>query len=476
MSTAFIKQQEILDASIDKKLWALFCEAGTGKTFMAIRTSEHWWGREWADCVLVICPKTLIFGTWIDVELPKHSSIPYNAWGWKSTFTKTIKADLIKKLKDKTKLLYIIVNHDAITSKSFLPVYNTLIKFRKTGFIYDESTAIKSIKTDRAKAAIEMGKAAVFKRIMTGTPITEGPLDVYSQTEFLEEGILGFKSYFSMKTRYCEIRMKKFGARSFPEIIGYRDLDNLYNRLERFSSFLKLKDCVDMPEQVFSSISVEMTAEQETHYKTLRKLAIAWIEEHEVTAVNALALMRKLHQVAVGQMKIDDTTYVSIDNNRLATLKEIMDDVNHQVIIWSVYRNSTLDILKYLGNRAVGISVKHSPEQRSQLIEQWKRGDHQGLVLNQASAAHGLTLIEGLTSVFYSNDFSLERRLQALRRPYRLGQTNRTRVIDLFAPGTVEVGILNSLIQKEEIANIATDKKKLIDLIDGIVPIKRSKM
>jgi SNF2 family DNA or RNA helicase len=150
-----------------------------------------------------------------------------------------------------------------------------------------------------------------------------------------------------------------------------------------------------------------------------------------------------------------------------------MDESNHQVIIWSVYRNSTVDILKYLGNRTIGISVKHTPEQRHNLIEGWKKGNQQGIVLNQASAAHGLTLIEGLTSVFYSNDFSLERRLQALRRPWRLGQTERTRVIDLFAPGTVEVGILNSLIAKEEIANIAIDKKGLIDMIDGILPIKR---
>ena len=472
MSKAYAKQQEMLDRSIDKRLWALFCEAGTGKTFMAIRTAERWFEAGRCDAVLVTCPKTLI-GTWVNIELPKHSSVAYVAWGWKNSFTKTMKADLIKKLKDRSKLLYVVANHDAVGSDKFYPVYNALMKYRKTGWVYDESTAIKSYDADRTKFAIAMGRQAVFKRIMTGTPVTEGPLDVFTQTEFLEEGLLGFRSYFSMKTRYCEIRMKKFGARSFPEIVGYRDLGDLYKRLERFSSFLKLEECVDMPEQVFGRIVVELTAEQKTHYATLRKLAMAWIEEHEITAVNALALLRKLHQVAVGQMKVGEMEYVSIPNNRLETLKGIMDDVNHQVIIWSVYRNSTIDILKHLGKRAVGISVKHTPEQRHQLIEGWRRGDQQGIVLNQASAAHGLTLIEGLTSVFYSNDFSLERRLQALRRPYRLGQTQRTRVLDLYAPGTVEVGILQSLLEKEEIADIVVSKKGISDLIDGIVPLRK---
>lgn len=475
MSKAYLKQQEILDASIDKRVWAFFCDPGTGKTFMSIRTAERWFGRGECDCVLVTCPKTLIFGNWVKVELPKHSSVPFAAWGWKSSFTKGMKADLVAKIKDRSKLLYVVVNPDAIKTDKFMPVFNALVKHRKLGWIYDESTAVKA-SNDRTKATMAMSRVPLaFKRIMTGTPVTEGPLDVFWQTEFLQEGILGFRSYYSMKTRYCEIRMKRFGARSFPEVVGYRDLPDLYKRLERFSSFLKLEDCVDMPEQVFSRVEVEMTPEQQTHYSTMRRMAIAWIEEHEITAVNALAMLRKLHQIAVGQMKIEDGTYASIPNNRLEALKEIMDEANHPVIIWSVYRNSTVDILRFLGKRAVGISVNHSPEQRHQIIEGWRRGDQQGIVLNQASAAHGLTLTEALTSVYYSNDFSLEKRLQSLRRNYRLGQTQRTRVIDLYAPGTVEVGILQSLEDKGEIADVMTTKRGITDLIDGIVPLKRAK-
>jgi SNF2 family DNA or RNA helicase len=383
-----------------------------------------------------------------------------------------MKTDIINKVKDKNKLLYIVVNPDGLSSKKFYRLYKFVVSNRRVGWIYDESTAIKNEDTDRARFAREMGNSGVFKRIMTGTPITETPLDVFSQTEFLQEGLLGFKSYYSMKTRYCEMRRRKFGMRSFDEVVGYRDLDDLYKRLSKFSSFLKLTDCTDMPEQVFRDVAVEMTPEQAAHYASMRKFAIAWFENNEVTAVNALAMFRKLHQIAVGQMKISETEYVSIPNNRLEVLSDLMEEANHKVLIWSVYKNSTLDILKHLGKKAVGLSVKLNPEERFNLIERWKTSDVQGLVLSQASAAHGLNLIEALTSIFYSNDFSVERRIQALRRNWRLGQTQRTNVIDLFAPGTIEVGIVPRLLVKMNIADVVITKKGFIDMIDGILPAK----
>ncbi len=466
-------QKEVLNSSIDKRLWAFFAEAGTGKTFMAITTAERWFKEKGCLTVVVVAAKTLIFGTWIKEELPKHSTAPYNVYGWSGKLTSDDKRRITQMVNDKTKLLYLIVNPDGLKSKGFQAVHNFAIKVRgRTGWIYDESTGIKNQKTDRWEYASRMSTGAMFKRIMTGTPVTEGPLDVFAQTEFLEEGLLGFKSYYSMKTRYCEIRRRKFGNRSFDEIIGYRDLDNLYQRLSKFSSFIKLTDMVDMPEQIQSRVAIELTPEQETHYKTMRKLAIAWIEEHEITAVNALAMLRKLHQIAVGQMRIDEDKYVSIPNNRLEALSDLMEEANHPFIIWSVYRNSSYDILKHLGpKKVIAPSVKDSPEERANKIASWKAGNQQGILLSQASAAHGLTLIEGLTAVFYSNDFSAERRIQALRRNWRLGQTQKTRVVDFYAPNTVEVGILDSLDRKIEIADIAITKKGLIDAIDGILRI-----
>lgn len=473
MTEPLEKQKEILDVSIDRRLWAFFCEAGTGKTFMAITTAERWFKAKNVDTVIVVCPKTLIFGTWIKVELPKHSAVPYETWGWRPGANKEHIQDLARKVKRKGKLLYIVINHDGLKSDNFGTIYKFIEKHRSVGWIYDESTAIKNKDTDRFKVASGLAKFAEYKRILTGTPITEGPMDVWAQTEFLQKNILGFSSYYGMKTRYCVLKRRKFGMRSFDEVVGYRDLDDLYRRLSKFSSFLKLTDMVDMPEQVPSRVEVELTKEQFEHYETMRKFAIAWIEENEVTAVNALALLRKLHQIAVGQMRIDDDKYVTIPNNRLETMSDLMKETNHPFIIWSVYRNSTVDLLQHLGKRAIGISVKDNPEIREAKINSWRAGNQQGIVLSPANAAHGLTLIEGMSSVFYSNDFSYERRFQATRRNWRLGQTHKTRLIDLYAPNTVEVNILASLADKHEIADIVTTKKGLTNFIDNIVPLKR---
>lgn len=472
MSEPLVKQKEILDASIDKRLWALFCEAGTGKTFMAIKTAEKWYKDRGVDVVVVIAHKTLIFGTWIKAELPKHSSVPYNVFGWSGKLGAEEKHRAATLIKDKRRLLYLIVNPDGLKAKWFRAVLDFAHRHRgRVGWIYDESTAIKSQKTDRWEYATRLSTAAAYKRIMTGTPITEGPLDVFAQTEFLEEGLLGFKSYYSMKTRYCEIVRKKFGKRVFDEIEGYRDLDNLYARLSKFSSFLKLTDCVDMPEQVISRVAVEMTPEQKQHYATMRQMAIAWIEEHEITAVNALSLLRKLHQIAVGQMRIDKDQYATIPNNRIDVLSDIMEQAGHQVIIWSLYRNGTTEIMRRLGNQCFAIQQKDTAEQRSEKIEAWKRGDRQGIVLSPASSAHGLTLIQGLTSVFFSYDFSMERRIQALRRAWRIGQKNITRVLDLYCDQTVELSILDGWDKKLEVANTITTRKGLIDAIDGVLRI-----
>lgn len=473
MSTPFLKQKEVLDESINKELWAFFCEAGTGKSYMAIETSEYWYTNFDVDAVIIVCPKTLIYGTWILEEIPKHSTVKYNTWGWNNTFSKSLQNDLRKKTRDKNRLLYIVVNHDALKSHKFQMCYNYVKKYRKKiGWIYDESTAMKARKSDRTEVSTALADDAVFKRIMTGTPITESPLDVFSQTEFLQKGLLGFKTFYGMKTRYCELRYRKFGNRSFEEVIGYRDLDDLYRRLRKFSSFLKLTDCTDMPEQISRRIAVPLTKEQIKHYEEMKAFAMTWIEGHNIDAVNALALSVKLHQIAVGQLKLGENQYASIKNDRLETLKDTMEDLNHQCIVWSVYRNSSMDILDYLGKRIVGLSTNDTPIVRQEKIQSWKKGNYQGLLLSQASAAHGLTLNEALSSIFYSNSHSLEKRLQALRRNWRLGQTKKTNVIDLYSPGTVEVGILEALMWKAEVASIITDKKGFVDYINGILPIR----
>jgi SNF2 family DNA or RNA helicase len=462
MTKLFKHQKEVLDKSINQRNWALFMDAGTGKTLVAIQTAEYWFTNFNIDVVIVICPKSLI-GTWADVELAKHSEVAYSTYKWNSEKLK--KDDFLAKIKDKSKLFYFVINHDAFVSSKIDVFLNTIIKHRKFGVIYDESTAIKNIKADRTQMAITLGRHAEFRRILTGTPIVQSPLDIFSQVEFLEKGGLGFKNFYGFKTRYAIIKQARFGPRSFEVIEGYRDLDDLRQKLDHFSSFIKLEDCIDLPEQVFKQIDIELTSEQKIAYEELRDKALLYIEDHEITAVNALAMLVRLQQIVAGQLKTPDGNYVSLKNNRLPALKEFVEGTNDQLIVWSTFVNTTIDICKLLKKDTLTFSSNTNPEQRNDVINAWRNGAAKVLVLNPQSAGHGLTLNEAKQSIFYNGFFNLEWRLQALRRNYRIGQDSKTVVNDFITRGTVEEKAYAALNAKEDLSKKVTGKNALLQIL-----------
>jgi SNF2 family DNA or RNA helicase len=406
-----------------------------------------------------------LIGTWSDIELVKHSEVGFNAYKWNPLKIK--KDEFVTKIKDKSKLFYFIINHDAFVSAKLAVFLNAIIKHRKFGVIYDESTAIKNIKADRTQMAIELGRYAEFRRILSGTPIVQSPLDIFSQVEFLQKGGLGFKNFYGFKTRYAILKQAKFGPRSFEVIEGYRDLDDLRAKLDHFSSFIKLEECVDLPEQVFKQIDIELTNEQKIAYEELRTKALLYIEEHEITAVNALAMLIRLQQIVAGQLKTPDGSYVSLKNNRLDTLKELVEGTTDKLIVWSTFVNTTKDIMKVLGKSALTFGSSDSANERQSVIESWRKGSAQVLVINPQSAGHGLTLNEAKQSVFYNGFFNLEWRLQALRRNYRIGQDSRTLVNDFITRGTVEEKAYAALNAKEDLAKKVTDKHGLLQILSN---------
>jgi len=337
----------------------------------------------------------------------------------------------------------------------------------KHAIVIDESTVIKSPKPEITKKFIKLRNTAAFRLILSGTPITNSPLDVYTQAEFLEPGLMGSKTYYSFKTRFAILQRITMGNRSFDQIKGYRDLDELRARINRFASIRKLSDELDLPKRIFKPVYVDLTEEQYLAYVELKAQALTWIKkQHEITVVNALSLLNRLQQIVAGQMKLPDGTYIEIDSNRATSLKEQLDEnEGKKAIIWTHFKKTAIMIERALPGNVIAVRSAMTPIERHKAIERWRKGEEQSLLMNPMSAAHGLTLNEATIQAWFDRTYSIETRLQGLARNYRIGQDKRTLVLDFLSLGTIEEKVLNRLNEMEETAKIVVSKEDLLDML-----------
>jgi SNF2 family DNA or RNA helicase len=213
---------------------------------------------------------------------------------------------------------------------------------------------------------------------------------------------------------------------------------------------------------MYRTIDTSFTPEQDTAYHELRQRALTYIQNHEITAVNAVSLINRLLQICSGQLKIGDNKYISIQNNRLPMLLELLEETP-KTIVWTSFVNTAADIMKALNG--TGRSVEHgdgmpkavqlksgmSIKERQETLEMFKKYNI-ALVANPASAGHGITLIETHNVIYYSNYWSFENRIQSEFRTDRIGQTQSVLYTDLITKGTIEEYVVELLQNKRELA------------------------
>ena len=152
--------------------------------------------------------------------------------------------------------------------------------FGKYGLIaIDESTTIKNHKAKRTKALLKIASQFKYRRLLTGSPITKSPLDIYSQTEFLRPGLMGHESFYTFQGRYAVLQRRSMGAKSFQQIVGYKNLDELTEKIDTFSYRVLKKDCLDLPDKVYTARYVTLTDEQFRMYSLLQQQAMLLFED-----------------------------------------------------------------------------------------------------------------------------------------------------------------------------------------------------
>jgi SNF2 family DNA or RNA helicase len=452
----FKHQTEVVDRFKDLDKGAILLEMGLGKTRIAIQIAEHKYTKGEITAVLIVMPKSLLTN-WARIEIPRHGTLEYNIYNWKERGPQFFRPG---------KLQYFIVNHDAIITPRFQEVFKMFLSVHKNFMLVaEESTGFKSGRAKRTKRILQIARIAKARFILTGAPITQGPLDAFSQFEILTPGALGHRSIISFRAHYAVMQRMKFGPRVFDKIVGYQNLPELSSRINKLGVIIKKEEVLDLPKQLFRKFPVELTADQAVAYEDLRDKALAYIDSHEITAMNAISLVNKLLQVCSGQMRTLEK-YLELQTDRIETVKELVEECAGKTVIWSAFIRSGQLIAEALGTDAVHVIASDSQDVRFAKLQAFREGSKKALVMNPASGGVGITLTESSNVIYYDRSFSYEHRIQSLARTHRIGQTNNVLVTDLYAPNTLEERVIEILKEKERLANLVMSKDHVINLLN----------
>ena len=320
----YAHQHEAFVASCHTSVYALLMDMGTGKTKVVIDHNRLQLRSRVHQLRSGERPPKVSIANWI-AEIDKHlpERIPRKIVLWKPSLTKAKRKELMELYEDSNELKILLMNVEAFSTKKGVDVAEFFVKKFKVMMVVDESTTIKNRKAKRTKAICAVGRGAVMRRILTGSPVTKSPMDLFSQMEFLDPGILGFRSFYAFQGRYAIVQRRTLGSHSFNHVVGFRRLDELTEKLQEHSYRVRKEDCLDLPDKVYMSRSVELTKEQSDAYVQMKHLALARLDNGELaTTKNVLTQIMRLQQICLGHLTDDDGVVNDLPSNRLDELFE----------------------------------------------------------------------------------------------------------------------------------------------------------
>jgi SNF2 family DNA or RNA helicase len=453
-------QLTALEKSWNKENYAYFMEMGTGKTKVLIDNIAMLYDKGKIDGALIIAPKGVV-KTWYEQELPTHlpDHIENVSVLWQSNITKGQQEKLESLFEIETAFHILVMNVEALSTEKGVKFASKFINSHKAMMAIDESTTIKTPTARRTKNIIGIGKHAKYRRIMTGSPITKNPLDLYTQCEFLDPYLLDFASYYAFRNRYAEMKTMHLRGRSIQVVHKFQNLGELSDTVKDFSYRVLKEDCLDLPEKVFIKRHVTLTPDQKKIYKQMKDNALAMLNGKVTTTMTVLTQLMRLHQITCGHFTADDGSTQAVESNRLNELMDILEDVDGKVIIWANYQMSVGEIIQALIKKYGEESYVHyygltAQEDRQDFIRRFQNDPKcRFLIGTPQTGGYGITLTQANTVIYYSNGYDLEKRLQSEDRAHRIGQKKTVTYIDLIAEDTIDEKIVKALRDKINIAS-----------------------
>ena len=462
----YAHQLDALEASWDKENFAYFMEMGTGKSKVLLDNAAILYDKGLINGLLLIAPKG-VYKNWYDSEIPTHlpDHIQKKIVLWKTSDKSKKQQTILNSLfKSETDLHILIMNVEAFSSGNGTEFAQKFLSCHRSMIAIDESTTIKTPTSNRTKNILSLRPNSKYRRILTGSPVTKSPLDLFSQCLFLDPWLLDHQSYYTFRARYSICKKIQVNGRQVEIVVGYRNLGELSEKIKPFSKRILKEDCLDLPSKSYVKHYVELTKEQKKVYEQMKKEAIAFLDDKMQSSATVMTQLMRLHQITCGHFTADDGTIKDIPCSRLTELMNILENVEGKSIIWSHYthdvRRIISEIKKVYGDEAVvDYYGATDTDARSKNIKKFQTDPKcRFFVGTTHTGGYGITLTAGSNMIYFSNGYDLEKRQQSEARIDRIGQTQKMTYIDIMSQDTIDEHIVKALRNKVNIANTIMDE------------------
>lgn len=432
---------------------ALLMEQGCGKTLTSVAIAGRRFQRGEVRRVLICAPSSVV-PVW-PKEFEQYADFPHDVRALEGPVREREKV-LANWQPDPGQLQVAVINYEATWRME-----ETLTRWKPDMIICDESQRIKTPGAKQSKTLHRLGKLAKYRLILTGTPVTQSPLDFFSQYKFLDPGIFG-DSYFAFKARYAI--EQPIGNTGGKRVVGYKNMAELVQKAHSVAVRVTKAEALDLPEQVDQVLYADLEPETKRLYNQMARESVAELsQERVIMAANVLARLLRLSQITGGFVG-EGGEVQQVSSAKLNLLTETLDDLldaGKKVVIFARFIPEIEAILNLLNERQIGhawITGSVPQSERGQAVERFQTDDDCRVFVAQLQTAGlGITLTAADTAIFYSLDYSYANYEQCRARIHRIGQRNTCTYIHLVARDTVDEDVMDALRKKKNVADLVVD-------------------
>lgn len=453
-------QRDALMKGWNNEGFAYLMEQGTGKSKVLLDdiAVNYEMGRITQAAII---PYKGVYAEWVTPDFMQHwpERHEYIVHLWRGMNSAREKRQWQAFLEAKNVFKFFVINVEAFQAGR--KAFDAMLEFTECGptlGAIDESSRIKNIKSVRTKTLLKLANEFDIRRILTGTVAPNDPSDVFAQFEFLGRRLLGHRSVYGFKNEFCVLKDIQVNNRTIPIVVGAKNEFLLKRRMEPWSFRVMKDDCLDLPDKVYVTKSVEVDDGILAQYRSLAENALMFLEDTVVSAQEGITLLLRLHQLTSGFIVDEDKTQHWIHDAKIDACLDLARDTDGKIIFWCGFRLPLRRLVEALRKEFGHESVVEyhgdvSVDQRREAVDGFQSGKVRFFVGTQQAGGMGITLTAANTVVYYSNTFNLEHRLQSEDRAHRIGQTKKVTYYDLSIPGTVDGHIIKALKRKLDIAS-----------------------